>query len=166
MKKLIILSLLIGCGWFQDALIAQQPLDIFKPLMNRTWSAEGKWGNGAAFKQEVEFSFDLNGQLVIAESKGFTNMEQTEYGARNHGIRRYDVESKSIEFVEYDVFGGVTKGKVVGEEKNITYTYDYGGTVVTDYWEYINDDTYNFTVGIMKDGVWQQKLLETTFRAE
>ena len=163
MKKLIVLLVLSLTSLFQASLLSQQSLDIFKPLVDKVWYAEGTWGNGSSFKQEVEFSFDLGGQLVIAQSQGFTNMEQTEYGPRNHGIRRYDAETQQILFVEYDVFGGVTKGEVQGNERDIIYTYDYGGTMVTDYWQYVDEDNYNFTVGMMKDGKWQQKLLETRF---
>lgn len=77
--------------WLPLLVQAQEnPLAIFEPLQDYIWSAEGKWGDGSTFKQEIHFSFALGDKLVKAESYGFTNMEQTEYGPRNHGIRQYD----------------------------------------------------------------------------
>jgi len=32
-------------------------------------------------------------------------------------------------------------------------------------WEYIDDNTYNFTIGEYDDGQWKQKYLETQFKA-
>ena len=147
------------------ALKAQdRPLDIFKPLENYVWSAEGKWGDGSAFKQEIQIEFSLNDKLVTVESIGFVNAEQTEVGLRNHGIRQYDEKSKKIRFWEFDVFGNLTEGTVEGQGKNLVYRYDYGGTFVTEMWVYKNDKTYGFIVGVYDDGKWQQKFLETEFK--
>ncbi|MCL6266175.1 hypothetical protein [Flagellimonas myxillae] len=160
MKTITFLSLLFA-GLFH--LQAQEPLSIFQPLMGKTWSAEGSWGNGQKFKQDIIFWFDLNQKLVIVESNGYTNMEQTTYGPRNHGIRQYDEASKTIKFWEFDVFGGVTEGTVIAKGKDIIYTYAYGETVVTDYWEFVDDNTYNFIVGSYENGEWKQKYLSTQF---
>ncbi|WP_422351292.1 hypothetical protein [Flagellimonas sp.] len=160
MKKILVLSLLLA-GFLNAQ--AQEPLSVFEPLMGKTWSAEGNWGDGSKFKQDINFRYDLNKKLVIAESNGYTNREQTTYGPRNHGIRQYDEASKTIKFWEFDVFGGVTEGTVIANGKDIIYTYAYGESLVTDYWEYIDDHTYNFIVGSYENGEWKQKYLSTQF---
>ena len=160
MKKLLLLIL------FSPLLtIAQDnPLDIFKPLENNIWYAEGKWGDGSDFKQEISLAYSLDDKIVKVQSKGFTDKEQTVFGLRNHGIRYYDQESKQIKFWEFDVFGGLTEGSVKADGKNLIYSYDYGGTIVTEMWRFKDESTYDYIVGIFSDGQWQQKFLETEFR--
>ncbi|BAO75353.1 hypothetical protein [Winogradskyella sp. PG-2] len=136
----------------------------FENLVNKTWFAEGEWSNGTKFKQEVTFAFDLNKSIIKADSKGYTNQEQTEYGNRNHGIRQYNSNKGKIEFWEFDIFGGVTQGIVTIENNNIWYSYKYGESTVTDCWEYIDDETYRFTVGSYKEGKWQAIYLQTEFK--
>ena len=138
-------------------------LSVFDNLIGKTWKAEGNWGDGSQFKQETTFRYSLDSTLVIAESKGFTNREQTEYGPRNHGIRKFDAQSNGIKFWEFDIFGGTTEGVVKIRDKDIVYTYSYGASTVTDYWEYVDENTYNFTVGSFKEGVWEQTYLKTQF---
>ncbi len=106
----------------------------------------------------------MNGTIILAESVGYIDKEQTKLGQRNHGIRQYDEKSNVIRFWEFDVFGGVTKGIVFSEGKNIVYQYEYGGVSITDMWEYVDDSTYNFKVGNYKDGVWIQIYLSTQFK--
>ncbi|GAA4277085.1 hypothetical protein [Aquimarina mytili] len=149
----------------QITLAQESKLSIFKSLANTVWKAEGKWGDGSTFKQEIAFEFDLDSTIVIAKSKGFINKEQTKYGNRNHGIRKYDAVSNTIKFWEFDVFGGLTTGVVEVVGKNILYQYQYGESVVTDMWEYVDDTTYNFKVGNYIDGNWKQTYLETQFKA-
>ncbi len=149
---------------FPILLIGQEnPLEIFKPLEKYIWNAEGKWGDGSMFKQEVSLSFSMNDKIVIVESKGFTNNEKTEFGLRNHGIRQFDEKSKKIRFWEFDVFGTVTKGYVESNDKNLVYQYQYGETFVTEMWIYKNENTYEFIVGIYENGKWTQKFLDTKF---
>jgi len=136
----------------------------FENLVNNTWVANGEWSNGSQFKQEVHYTFSLNKTIIIADSKGFTNQEQTEYGNRNHGIRQYNATKNTIEFWEFDVFGGVTQGTVKIKGKDIWYRYNYDETTVTDCWEYVDDATYNFTVGTYKDGKWDAIYLKTVFK--
>ena len=71
-----------------------------------------------------------------------------------------------MRFWEFDVFGGVTEGTVEFEDKDIVYTYKYGESIVTDYWQYVDENTYNFTVGSRENGEWKQKYLETKFLAK
>lgn len=142
----------------------EHPLNAFKPFVGYTWFAEGSWGDGSKFKQELKFEFSLNDQLVKVQTLGYTNDKQTEYGLRNEGIRQYDPKSKEIKFWEYDIFGGLTEGIVIVEENNLIYQYEYGGTPLTEMWIYQDKSTYNYIVGIYKEGKWEQKFLETKFK--
>lgn len=144
---------------------SQDGLDIFEGFTSKTWKAEGKWGDGSLFKQESKFSYALDSTIVVVKSKGFTNKEQTEFGDRNHGIRKWNSEKGFVEFWEFDVFGGVTWGKIFVEDKNLRYEYVYGETLVSDYWEYVDNNTYNFRVGNYIDGKWKQVYLETQFKS-
>jgi len=160
MKKIIFILFLIPI--FSNG--QENPLAIFKPLEQYIWSAEGKWGDGSPFKQEISFNFSLDDNIVIVDSKGFTNTQNTTFGLRNHGIRQYDKELKKIKFWEFDIFGNVTEGTVTSHEKNLIYTYDYGGTSLTEMWIYKNEKIYNFIVGVFENGDWTQKFLETEFK--
>ncbi|MFC3122170.1 hypothetical protein [Agaribacter flavus] len=140
------------------------PLDAFKYMASSTWKAEGKWKSGAVFKQEVSYRFELSDKIVIAETKGFTDKDQTTFGLRNHGVRKYDAESNKIKFWEFDVFNGLTEGLVTIENKNIYYQYYYGKSLISDGWEYVDENTYNYKVGEYKNGVWLSTYLETTFK--
>ncbi|MDY8136566.1 hypothetical protein [Aquimarina sp. 2201CG5-10] len=165
MNSRIIISISIFLFITQISSAQKSDLSMFKNLIGKEWKAEGKWGDGTKFKQETIFMFDLNKTIVIAKSKGFTNQEQTQYGWRNHGIRKYDATTKTFKFWEFDVFGGVTKGEIKFEGKNLIYQYQYGKSLVTDMWEYVDDNTYNFKVGDYTDGKWKQVYLETQFKA-
>lgn len=161
------ITLFTICNFFLTQLVSAQESNLyaFKNLINKEWKAEGKWGNGSIFKQQTIFKYDLDSTLVIARSKGFTNQEQTEYGWRNHGIRKFDKTSNTIKFWEFDIFGGLTEGTVIIDGKNILYQYQYGDSLVTDMWEYVDDNTYNFKVGSYKNNTWKQIYLETQFKA-
>jgi len=159
MKKLIVLITFIPILGFTQ----EKPLSIFDNLIGKTWKAEGTWENGSSFKQEKTFEYSLDSSIVITSTIGFVNKEQTKLGNRNHGIRQYDKKYHSIKFWEFDVFGGLTTGIVFAKGKNILYQYDYGKSQVTDMWEFVNDTTYNFKVGIWKNEKWQQLFLDTKF---
>lgn len=160
MKKLLFLIFLIPM-----LLLGQDnPLDIFKPLENHTWQAEGKWGDGSTFKQEISVEFSLDGKIVNVQSMGYTDKDKTEFGLRNEGIRHYDPSSKTIKFWEFDVFGGLTEGTVKAEGKDLIYSYEYGGTHLTEMWIYKDEQTYTYVVGVYDAGAWKQKFLETEFR--
>ena len=138
-------------------------LSIFDNLVNKAWNAKGKWGDGSQFKQKINFKYSLNKSIILVNTVGFVDKEKTKMGQRNHGIRRFDEKTKTIKFWEFDVFGGLTEGEVFGEGKNIVYQYIYEGTPLTEMWEYVNDSTYNFKVGIYENSVWTQTYLNTQF---
>lgn len=140
-------------------------LSLFDNLVSKTWKAEGTWGDGSAFKQELTMNYVMDSTLVVVNSIGFTDREQTRMGLRNHGIRQFHPETNRIKFWEFDVFGGLTEGTVVADGKNIIYQYQYGNSLVTDMWEYVDDATYNFKVGSYENGEWKQLYLSTQFVA-
>ncbi|GEM_PF-823957 len=140
-------------------------LSVFNNLVDRTWQANGSWGNGSPFSQEITFRFALDSSIVVAESIGFVDEEHSELGLRNHGIRQVDKNSNVIKFWEFDVFGGLTKGLLTVQGMNIMYQYHYGDSNVTDMWEYVDDSTYNFIVGEYDQGEWKQTYLSTQFKA-
>ena len=145
------------------------PLSVFDGLVGKTWVADGNWGDGTAFKQEISFSYDLGKSIIRTNSDGFVDLEQTKWGKRNHGMRKWNASNEQIEFWEFDVFGGLTQGTVVTEGDNIYYQYEYkNGNVtstLTDGWEKIDDRTYKFTVGIYSQGKWTVTYLQTKFHA-
>jgi len=138
-------------------------LSMFENLVSKTWKAEGKWSNGSKFIQEVTFKYSLNKTLVIADSIGYQDNNQSKLGPRNHGIRQLDRTTKEVKFWEFDISGGLTTGSVFAQGKNIIYQYNYGNSVVTDMWEYIDSDRYKFTVGLYENGEWKQIYLSTQF---
>jgi len=141
----------------------ENPLKPFDHLVNKTWKADGKWGDGSKFTQEIHFSYALNKKIVIAKSIGFIDKSQSKLGLRNHGIRRYDNQTGKIHFWEFDVFGGLTEGELIVKGDNLYYQYQYGDSVITDGWEKINDTSYAFKVGAYVAGTWKQLYLETKF---
>lgn len=160
--KYTIYALLFFLGF--QGFSQKNKLEIFDNLISKTWKAEGNWGDGSPFFQETAFSYSLDSMLVVVNSIGFTNKEQTKTGLRNHGLRQFDKTSNNILFWEFDVFGGLTKGTVHAEGKNIIYNYAYGDSQVTDMWEHVNDSTYNFKVGSYKNGIWKKIYLNTQFK--
>ena len=118
---LLLLSSFVG--------ISQNSLSIFEPFVNKTWKAEGTWGDGSKFIQETTFSYSLDKSIVIANSIGFVDKEQSKLGPRNHGIRQFDDETGKIQF-----------------------------------WEFVDNSTYKYTVGNYIDGEWKQVYLQTEFK--
>jgi len=147
----------------ENSTAQNEALEVFRPLLGKVWKADGEWGDGSKFIQETTFKFSLEGNLVIADSKGYVDKEQTSLGHRNHGIRQFDKASGTIKFWEFDVFGGVTQGTLMIKDKDIYYQYEYGGSTITDLWEFVDDNTYNFKVGSFVDNEWKQIYLQTQF---
>jgi len=163
MKRLNILFVLL---FLTSSAVAQnEGLSVFDALIGKTWYAEGKWGDGSIFKQETTMEYGLGEHIVISRSKGFTDEEQKQFGDRSHGVRQYDSESGQLKFWEFDVFGGLTEGRVFTKEKSIYFQYTYGNSLVTDGWEYVDEDTYNFKVGSYENGEWKQIYLSTQYKA-
>ena len=160
-------SLFVLLFMYSITIHAQNKLAMFDNLIGKTWKAEGKWGDGSTFKQEITFTKHINGQLIHANSNGFIDAEKTKWGERNFGTRQWDEEKQIVVFTENDVFGGSTTGTVESNSNgDIIYHYTYGGTALTDYWEKLNPYEYKFTVGIYENGQFSKKFLETNMIAE
>ncbi|MGH1433777.1 MAG: hypothetical protein ACRBG0_04870 [Lewinella sp.] len=135
----------------------------FAPLMGKTWRAEGFWANGDPFQQEVRFHWDLEKAAVIAQTDGIVDPISKAWGQRNHGIRYWNKSEEKLQFSEYDIFGSVTEGTIRLREGNIYYQYNYGGFLLTDAWEKVDEYTYSFKVGVFAKGEWQEVYLSTEF---
>jgi len=135
----------------------------FAPLIQKTWRAAGNWGNGDSFRQEVRFHWDLEKGAIIAESDGIVDPVSNAWGQRNHGIRYWNKREGKLQFAEYDIFGAVTEGTISIRGNNIYYHYNYGGFLLTDAWEKVDEFTYNFKVGVFSKGEWQDVYLNTQF---
>ena len=164
MKRFFLLPLFL---YFSLAVGAQSAFEqAFNNLFDKTWKADAKWGDGSSFKQEVTFEPFLDARVVIAKSKGYVDQDQSKYGWRNFGIRSFEEKNGKVHFWEFDVFGGLTKGEVLIKGKDIYYQYLYGEMLITDLWEFVNDSTYNYQVGVFENDSWQQTFLQTTFKAK
>lgn len=161
MKYLMIIFFLIPLM----GLSQEKNLSIFNNFIGKTWKADGNWEDGSKFKQEKTFEYSLNSTIVIVNTIGYIDKARTKLGKRNYGIRQYDKKSDTIKFWEFDVFDGLTTGFVFAERNNIFYQYENGGSQITNMWEFVNDTTYNFKVGIWKNKNWEKLFLDTQFIA-
>lgn len=149
----------------KDATAALQ--EAFAPLVGKTWYAEEEWENGPLFKQEITFEWNLEKTAVLAYSSGFIDKEQTQWGQRNMGIRRFDMVDNKLVFTEYDIFGGATNGILKLDGKTITYEYNYGDETLADTWEPVDENTYNYSVvSLTDDGAIRESYLSTQFVAK
>ncbi len=135
----------------------------FNNLVGKTWRAEGEWGDGTKFIQEIRFEYSLDSTLIITNTRGPIDKNSNNLSPRSHGIRQYDKNTNSINFWEFDRSGVVTKGTVFFDGNSIYYQYLYNETILTDMWEYVNNSTYIFKVGKYKEGIWIQTYLNTQF---
>ncbi len=158
---LLVITLVISSIAFSQ----KQDLSMFKNLVGKTWKAEGRWSDGNSFFQIITFKYAKDSSIVTTVTRGYINKEKTEIGQRNLGIRQVDEKTGKVTFGEYDIFGGLTEGTVKMEGKNILYEYQYGKYTVTDLWEYVDENTYNFKVGDLKKDVWKDVFLKTQFKA-
>lgn len=151
MKRLltfVLSGLLFHVSVAQD----KNPLVFLEALMGKTWVIEAQWGDGSVFKQELKIEYGLQDKAVYSYTKGFVNTERTEFGDRSFGVRKYDLESDSVLFWEFDTFGGVTTGEIVSNGKDIWFIYAYQGMTFADIWEYLDEETYAFRVVAYDDG--------------
>lgn len=139
---------LLMCCLFVNSTMAQDenPLDIFEPLMGKTWTIDAEWGDGSAFKQELKIEYGLQENIIYSYTKGFVNPERTAFGDRSFGVRKYDEESEKFLFWEFDTFGGVTTGEIVTKGRDLWFMYEYEGMTFADIWEYLDKETYVFRV--------------------
>jgi len=153
MRTLFLFIGLLPLSAFSQSTI-KHPLSIFNNLVNKTWEINSQWNNGPAFKQSTSIEFALDSQIVITRTKGFIDKDQSQMGNRNHGVRQYNTKTNTIEFYEFDIFGGKTEGHVFSEGKNVVYQYQYGDAYISEMWEYQNDSTYQLIIGEYEDSKW------------
>ena len=141
--RLLSISLVLFCFCVKAQ---KHPLAAFDNLVNKTWIINGTWGNGNPFEQQVTFSYQLNKTIVVAETQGFVDSENSKKGQRNFGIRQLNQTDSTISFYEFDVFGGLTKGEVLTKNQDILYIYQYGDLTLIDSWTFISLDEYLYKV--------------------
>lgn len=149
----------------QDSL--QQKLLAFENLIGGKWVTAEKWTNGGQFKQEILFEWGLNRKMIKTTSYGFIDQKTKTFGLRNEGVRVWDKNQESIRFWEFDTYGGITEGVCIIDGENISYHYQYptqdGVLHLTDAWTKVDDNTYDFKVGILEKGEWKQIFLQSKF---
>lgn len=141
---------------------SQNTIMLFDNLVDKVWIAEGNWEDGTPFKQELTFTKDLNNKIVKVETKGFTNNKNSSWGKRSFGVRYWNEKENKLMFTEHDVFGNMTTGIVTSNPKgDIIYTYQYEGSTLTDYLKYLDNNTYELTIGILENNRFIQTFLKT-----
>lgn len=132
----------------------------FDALIGHTWEITGKWSNGLNFKQETTLNKAASGTIITADTKGFLNEAQTEWGPRNQGIRQMDAATGKIMFYEFDAFGQMTKGEVQTKNNDFYYIYEYEGLTLADHWQYVDDRNYIYRIGTYANGEMGEIYLE------
>ena len=136
---------------FLSTLTAQDnPMTAFDNLIG-TWVSEGTQLGGHEGKTVKEITTGLDGSII--KVKTYTTDPKTlEFGLRNEGVRTKNAETGALEFYEFDRLGGVTKGEVIIEGKDLHYQYAYGDLTLRDSWVFVDKDTYQYAVSSVKEG--------------
>ena len=106
-------------------------------------------------------------KIITAKTYDFIDSKQFEDSMRNYGIRAWDKQKQQLTFVDYNVFGGIVSGTITVNGKDIHYSYEYPingkSEVLTDAWLYKDDNTYDFKVGIYRNGTWEKVFVTSVF---
>ena len=165
MKYLVTLTL--SCLMYQFSFAQEDnPLAFLEALMGKTWAIEAEWGDGSVFKQELTLEYGLQDKVVYTYTTGYIDQDRTEFGDRNFGVRKYDAESGKVLFWEFDTFGGVTTGEVIPNGKDIWFIYQYGEMTIADIWQYVDEDTYTFSVVSYDNQQIGDMYLQGTYQAK
>jgi hypothetical protein len=160
---IIVLAFTIG-----NLLYSQQsdgPFTAHQNLIGGVWKIDALWGDGTPFKASIRYETSLEGTIIKTTTFSITDKVTQKYGLRNEGIRYMDNESGTMKFYEFEVSGNHIHGDINYEGKNIYYSYRYPSedttTTITDGWEYVDGDTYDYTVGIYNPdtGKWEKTFL-------
>lgn len=141
-------------------------------LIGGIWksSKAATWDDGTPFKLFITYEESLDGKIIKTKTYGNISEQGYEFGLRNEGIISYNKQENIKKFHEFDIFGGLTSGELKYHIKDIYYTYKYPleaeDLILTDYLEFIDKDTYDFTVGVYDDvnNRWKKKFLTTQFK--
>ena len=156
---LILLVIVPLVGFTQN----QSDLDSFSNLIDGKWLTEGEWANGAKFKQEIDFEWGLNRKIVKVKTYGTVDPKTGEYGLRNEGIRAWNTKDSVIQFWEFDIFGGVTKGICYFKDKNLHYEYEYHGERLKESWLFVDENTYQYQIVNLVNGKSDKMYMKSTY---
>lgn len=157
-----VFSLLLCVLFITLTVTAQAPnraLQLFEPFLEGEWKITGGDLGGAEFNQKINFKKNLQGNIIETES--YSLNDQKKWELRNKGVRYFDRESQALRFSEWTVLGEATHGLIIQRQDSIEYQYNYAGMELRDVWIPVSRDTYEFMVGVVKDGKWQKVLLKT-----
>ena len=164
MRTIIILLLSI----FSISAIGQTKeltkLNGFSNLIGGTWLTETEWSNGNQFKQEIIFEWGLNHKIVKVKTLGTVDQRTKEYGLRNEGIRAWNAQDSTIQFWEFDVFGGITSGLCYFDGKDLHYEYEYHSQKLRESWLFIDSDTYEYKVSSLLNGKIDKVYMESVYK--
>ena len=147
--------LFISLSFSLHAQAQLSPMQAFRNLAGSTWVSEGIQLGGKEGRTEKKIAFGLDGNIVKVQTY-IQNSETKQMEIRNDGIRAWNAQDSTIQIFECDIFGGVTQGKVLTTETDIHYEYHYHGVDLRDSWIYKDKDTYQYIVGVWKDGEWEK----------
>lgn len=163
MKKFI--AFLMIWGWASNAYSQNNsPLSFFENLMDGKWEMKGTWGKGKSFRQVQVYSWGLNKTLVKVNTFGTIDQKTGAFGLRNEGIRAWDANKKQLVFWEFDIFGGITQGTCTIKGNMLYYDYQYQGQHFRDSWQKLDEHTYAYKVGTVKNGQWLKIFLSSTYK--
>lgn len=162
MKKWILLGFILCI--FSNLTNAQDTTSLatyFDDFVGCTWVLDTTWSNDVRFHQEVNYEYTLNKTVVKAQTYGTINFTTKEFGLRNEGIRMYDKGTETFKFWEFDIFGGITEGKINFSGDSTIYTYEYNDLLMQDVWIKEDVNTYTYLIRSIKDGEIQKIFLQT-----
>ncbi len=169
-KFFILFILSSTCLMFSQDNRKETKFEAHQNLIGGTWKLNATWNDGSPHKLHIEYRLGLNDAIIKTKTYGNIKEIGYEFGLRNEGIRYLSNQTGLKTFYEFDVFGSLTKGDIKYDGKNIYYTYEYfskeNKTVITDGWEFIDSDTYNYSIGIydFKAKKWVQKFLNAQIK--
>lgn len=136
----------------------------FSNLIGGTWLTETEWSNGNKFKQEIIFEWGLDQKIVKVKTFGTIDQKTKEYGLRNEGVRAWNTQDSTIQFWEFDVFGGITTGLCYFKGKDLHYEYEYHGEKLWETWIFVDSNTYQYKVSSLLNGNIDKVYMESTYK--
>ena len=138
----------------------------FAPFVGGTWVCDTTWVNDVPFYQAISYEFDLDNQIVKVETEGYLKPSGGEIGKRNHGIRYMDKQSGALQFIEFDVHGGVTTGDCMSKGDTLMYSYAYqtdmGVTSMTEMYVITSENEMTYQIGIYEYRIKGEGLCKDT----
>jgi hypothetical protein len=158
---IIVCSLSISFKGFSQI---ELPLQKFDRLVDGIWITEGEWTNGQKFKQEIDFEWGLNQTIIKVKTYGTIDPKSNEYGLRNEGVRAYNNQDSVIQFWEFDIYGGITKGVCYFEGENLHYEYNYNGQKLKESWFFIDENNYKYQISSLVEGKVDKVYMTSSYK--